>query len=160
MIVAAPDAARRSGPTLLASTGFPPSSELFSRVGVRVDHFTGFVLRGRQDRDRRRSAELLDVVSLDAVILHPDRSRLGPFTRRAREPMSPSIVWNGCECRYSASLSSSRVFAAAIASSRICNSLYANGGKKWPSRATPSAGALAWYFLKKSMTHCRGRLRH
>src|SRR4051794_33310265 len=49
-------------------------------------------------------------------------------------------------------LSSSRVFAAAIASSRICNSLYANGGKKWPSRATPSAGALAWYFLAKSMT--------
>ena len=34
-----------------------------------------------------------------------------------------SIVWNGCECMYSASFSSSRVFVAAIASPRICNSL-------------------------------------
>src|SRR3979411_87883 len=79
MIVAAPAATRRSGPTLLPLTGFPPSSELFSRVGVRVDHFTGFVLRRRQDRARRPTAALLEVVPLDAVILHPDRSRLGPF---------------------------------------------------------------------------------
>jgi hypothetical protein len=32
-------------------------------------------------------------------------------------------VCNGCECMHSASLSSSRVFVAAIASPGICNSL-------------------------------------
>src|SRR5271168_4197838 len=63
-----------------AADRVPPPSELFSRLGVWVDHITGFVLGGREDRNGLRPAELLDIVPLDAVVLHPDRPRLGPFT--------------------------------------------------------------------------------
>jgi hypothetical protein len=57
----------------------PSLSQLFSRLRVWVDHVTGFVLGGRQDRGRRGPLELLQVVALDVVVLHPDRAAFGPF---------------------------------------------------------------------------------
>jgi hypothetical protein len=67
--------------TLWPPTGSLPSG-LFPRLSVRVHHVTGFVLRGRENRNRRRPAELLDIVALDVVVLHPDRPRLRPLAVR------------------------------------------------------------------------------
>src|SRR6516225_11467857 len=47
---------------------------LFPGLGVRVDQVAGLVLRRCEDRDRRGFLELLEVVFLDVVILHPDRA--------------------------------------------------------------------------------------
>src|SRR5215475_9663305 len=65
---------------------------LFSRLGVGVDEIAGLVLRGREDRDRLRPAELLDFVPLDAVVLHPDRPCLGPFAVAAEGDVADDRV--------------------------------------------------------------------
>src|SRR5438876_1564600 len=46
-------------------------------------HLAGLVLVRPQDLDRVHAAELLDVVALDAVVLHQDHPALVPFAVRA-----------------------------------------------------------------------------
>src|SRR6476469_7820879 len=52
---------------------------LLPRLRVGVDQLAGLVLLGRQDRQGLGLAELLDVGSLEAGRLRPDRPRLGPL---------------------------------------------------------------------------------
>src|SRR5438067_6272490 len=62
----------------------PPKRLLrLARLAVGIDNVAGLVLVWGEDRHGFRFPELLDVASLDAVILHPDRPRLGPFAVRA-----------------------------------------------------------------------------
>jgi hypothetical protein len=118
---------RRAGRALpqafkhMAADRVPSHRVIFSPQRT-VRYVAGRVMRWRQDRDGLRSPELLDIeplmpwycTQIGCALVH---SPSGPTA------MSPSMVCNGCECMHSASLSSSRVFVAAIASPGICNSL-------------------------------------
>src|SRR5438874_8725993 len=62
----------------------PPKRLLrLARLAVGIDNVAGLVLVWGEDRHGFRFPELLDIASLNAVILHPDGPRLGPFAVRA-----------------------------------------------------------------------------